>query len=270
MKKFTASSIMALLLVGLSACAPQSQTQIDTANDASIVGGTTVMPGSQLSRQVFMIYVASREGGGLCTATMITNNVGLTAAHCVDSFVRGYAIFSIDAVGILEKAGSREQLLKHPRVAAIKSVRIHPAWTGSINGKNNGDIAVFSLATPKPSDMEVTRLYSGGTLRKGAPLVVSGYGVISGTLGFGSGLLRETRVRVLEPNVSETEFGVDQRRAQGVCNGDSGGPAFVVSPFGRLEQVGVVSYGDEGCEQDGVYTYPATHANWLNRSIQSL
>lgn len=262
---------MALLttsLLALSACAPQQGSLIENTGDG-IVGGTTVLPGSQLSRQVFMIYVMSNNGGGVCTATMITHTVGLTAAHCVDGFVRGYAIFAIDGVGVLQRAADRQQLMQNSRVAPIKSVRVHPAWNGSISGKNNGDLAVFSLGAPKPADIEVTRLYTG-KLQKGDRLVVSGYGVISGSLGFGSGLLRETRVRVLNPNVSETEFGVDQTRAQGVCNGDSGGPAFVVSPFGRLEQVGVVSYGEEGCEQNGVYTYPQQLSSWVNTAVQSL
>jgi secreted trypsin-like serine protease len=271
MKIFAKSSIMALLssaLLLLSACAPQNSLQTEVDGDG-VIGGTTVLPGSQVSRQVFMIYTVSRNGGGTCTATMISNTVGLTAAHCVDGFVRGYAIFSIDAVGVLNKASSRQALLQNSRVAPIKNVRVHPAWRGTINGKNNGDIALFNLASAKPADVEVTRIYNS-TLKKGDRLVVSGYGVISGSLGFGSGLLRETRVFVKNPNVSETEFDVDQTRAQGVCNGDSGGPAFLVSPFGRLEQVGVVSYGEEGCDQNGVYTYPTAHLSWIHREMQSL
>jgi secreted trypsin-like serine protease len=270
MNKYTYSSIMALLLLALSACAPAGSDQLtDSQNDSAIIGGTTVIPGSQLSKQVFMIYSVSRQGGGICTATMITPTVGLTAAHCVDNMVRGYAIFAIDAIGVLDKAKSREDLLKNQNVIEITAARVHPWWNGSINNKNNGDIAVFRLAKAKPADFQVTRIHSG-TLRKGTRLIASGYGIISGSLGFGSGLLRETRVSVLDPNVSESEFGVDQRRAQGVCSGDSGGPAFVVSPFGRLEQVGIVSYGDEGCEQDGVYTYANFHMDFINKAIVSL
>lgn len=270
MKNYATSSILALLLALATACAPDSKSSSVLDSEASnIVGGTTVMPGSPISKQVFMIYMRTAHGGGICTATMLTDTVGLTAAHCLDEVVSGYAIFDISGIAKLEKSKSREDLLKDPRIVPISGVRVHHSWTGSISRGNNGDVAVFKLARAKPRDIEITQIHTD-SLNVGQQLVATGYGVNSGSLGFGSGVLRETRVKVLNINVTDTEFAVDQRSAHGVCSGDSGGPSFAVSPFGRLKQVGIVSYGEEGCENSGVYTYVAPYAQWIVSAMRSL
>lgn len=262
MKKLAASSILALLFALITACAPADQSNSGLQRQDNIIGGTMVVPGSPLAKQVFMIYMMTQNGGGICTATMISENIGLTAAHCMDGARAGYAIFDIDAIKRLESAGSREQLLQNPRVIQISKIRVHHTWTGSINRGNNGDVAIFKLSKPKPRDVEITQIHTE-QLNVGQTIIASGYGINTGSLGFGSGLLRETRVKVLEVNVTETEFAVNQKTARGVCQGDSGGPSFVVSPFGRLKQVGIVSYGEEGCETSGVYTYITPYIRWI-------
>lgn len=264
--------MMALSITLLSACAPQDQSSLENQGNqdsSAIVGGQMVIPGSQLSKQVFMIYMKSFNGGSICTATMITPTVGLTAAHCVDSLIGAYAIYSIDASKALKgTGGSRDALLKNPLVRQITSVRVHPQWNGSINGENNADVAVFKIAGSMPQGFQVTRFFEGN-LNKGSRIIASGYGITS-NIGFGSGLLRETIATVDDPGLTASEFSIDQQNFQGSCSGDSGGPTFVTSPFGRLEQVGIVSYGDKNCEVRGVYTYPRYHMNWITKAILSM
>lgn len=270
MKKIATSSIAALLLVFASACAPQGQSDLGLEDDnSSIIGGTTVVPGSPISKQVFMIYMQTiHGGGGVCTATMISPNIGLTAAHCVDQISGALAIFDIAAIDRLMKSGLKA-VKNDPRIIPVTRVHVHPSWTGSISRGNNGDIAVFKLARNKPANVEVTQIHTDG-LQLGQTLVATGYGVNSGSLSIGSGLLRETRVKVINPNLSATEFSVDQRRAMGVCSGDSGGPSFAISPFGRLKQVGIVSYGQEGCENTGVYTHVAPYSQWILSAMRAM
>jgi len=262
--------MMALSVALLTACAPQSPSSLENQDNSAIVGGRMVVPGSQLSKQVFMIYVKTFDRGSLCTATMITPTVGLTAAHCVDSLTAAYALYTIDAEKILRgTGGARETLLKNPLVRQITAVRVHPRWNGSINGENNGDIAVFKIGGRLPDGFQVTRLFEG-SIKKGSRIIASGYGITSSLIGGGSGLLRETIATVDDPDLTESEFSIDQKNFQGSCSGDSGGPSFVTSPFGRLEQVGIVSYGDRDCEIRGVYTYPLAHKSWISNAIVSL
>ena len=103
MKKFTMGSILALLLAVLSACAPASQNSTSAEGTDDIIGGKVVMPGSQTAKQVFMLYGMTNQGGYICTATLITQEHALTAAHCVDGVKKMFAVFAVDAVAKLKK-----------------------------------------------------------------------------------------------------------------------------------------------------------------------
>ncbi len=269
MKKFTMGSILALLLAVLSACAPAEQNSTSADGADEIIGGQVVVPGSQLSKQVFMLYGISSEGAFICTATLITRQHVLTAAHCVDNVKRMYAVFAVDAVAKLKKGNPQND----PNIIQVSTGKVHDRWRGADGGKvsgvDAGDIAVLRLSKPAPEDMKITKLHSS-PLRKGQPLVAAGYGISSGTLHTGSGLLRETKVLVAEPLVGRTEFYIDQSNGRGICSGDSGGPSFIQSSFGELVQVGVTSRGDENCEKGGLYTLVPAYTSWVNLAVNAL
>ncbi len=268
-------SILALLLVTMSACAPANQngtSQASDTNSDSIIGGTVVLPGSALSKQVFMLFGVSARGQFICTATLISPSHVLTAAHCIDGVKKMYAIFAIDAVAKL-KAGNAANLINDPNIVQVSAVKAFPGWGGSDSGKisgvDAGDIAVLKLAKAAPAGVKITKLYTAG-LKKGQVLVASGYGISSGTVHTGSGLLRETRVVVEEPMVGKSEFMINQKSGRGICSGDSGGPSFVQTSFGELVQVGVTSRGDENCAEGGIYTLVPAFTSWINSATSSL
>ncbi len=273
MKNFTLSSILALSLALLSACSPSSQNKsLDSSevqNSDSIIGGRIVVPGSDLSKQVFMLYAMSSEGQSICTATLITRHHILTAAHCVDGVQKMFAVFAIDGVSKI-RSGS---VHNNPDIVQVSTAVIYPKWGGTQNGKVSGmdvgDIAVLKLSKPAPAHMKVTRLHNSA-LRKGQVLIASGYGIVSGVIRSGSGLLRETRVVVEEPLLGNSEFYVDQKNGRGICSGDSGGPSFVQSPFGELVQVGITSRGDSECAEAGLYTLVPAYSNWITSTVQFL
>ena len=125
------------------------------------------------------------------------------------------------------------------------------------------------LASAAPANMKVTKLYQK-SLVKNQILVASGYGVTSGTSHQGSGVLRETNVRVAEPLVGKSEFYIDQTNGHGICSGDSGGPSFVQTAAGDLQQVGITSRGDETCAKGGLYTLVPAYLKWIDAAVHSM
>lgn len=273
MKKFTMGSILALLLLAVSACAPGNQNgsgqDVSGSSDA-IIGGKTVSAGSTLSKQVFMLFAISGDGSqAICTATLLTRQHVLTAAHCVDGVKKMFAVFAVDAIGKLEEGNP----MNDPDIIVITSGRVFPKWKGSkdgaVTGVDAGDIAVLRLAKPAPAHMKVTKLHTTA-LRRGQVLVASGYGTTSGTKSIGSGVLRETTVVVEEPIIGKSEFYVDQKSGRGICSGDSGGPSFVRTSFGEMVQVGVTSRGDQKCAIGGLYTLVPAFSTWINDTVRTL
>lgn len=270
MKNFTVSSILALLVLAMSACAPannRGSSSVDSADE--ILGGRTAVPGSALSKQVFMLFGITKDGQYTCTATLITRQHVLTAAHCVDNAKRIFAVFAIDAVAKLKNGNPKTD----PDIIEASGARIYKGYGGSKGGKISGidvgDIAVLRLSKPAPESVVVTQLYNS-SLRSNQTLIASGYGIISGTLHIGTGLLRETTVIVDDPMVGKSEFSINQANGRGICSGDSGGPSFVQGSFGQLIQVGIASRVDNNCATGGLYTLVPAYIGWINESVRLL
>jgi secreted trypsin-like serine protease len=113
------------------------------------------------------------------------------------------------------------------------------------------------------------------------PFIAAGYGRDDGRLAKqdlasdGSGILRFVKKQVEEAGADPTHFTVSQRSGQGVCPGDSGGPALVKTATGWI-QIGVASalsipadepaVGHEDfdyCAQGAVYMDLRRYRTWI-------
>ncbi|MBI5543304.1 MAG: trypsin-like serine protease [Deltaproteobacteria bacterium] len=233
----------------------------DTAQPAKSIG----VPGS-MQRPIYygsldtnsahnaVVYI-EMSGLGACTGTLITNNIVLTAGHCVSdeegNFIsspsRYTVYFDTNTNGDPDTLRSVTEVHRHPQY--------DPDW-GS--GAPLNDIAVLKISS-KPSSITPipflpSSLASG--LTQGTSVEFVGYGVTEdGSSG-------------VKLHVSDTLGGVcnsssgcgggiyapwtiyyDQRPG-GPCSGDSGGPAFYRTG-GKEYVAGVTSYGDRTCAQFG-------------------
>ena len=275
--KLILSAILMTAAFAMSACsegAKVGQTSM-TPSDA-IVGGREVSPEEPLSKRVVLLYDTT---GGICTASLISSDLLLTAAHCVESGAsKLVALFGHS----IEEASYISDKIK------VAKVVTYPAYHNPM-ATIRGDVAVVKLVRPAPSEYEIA-LLPPLTLRipSGTELISIGYGRTEGTQSEdgdnqGSGILRTVGTLVADIVLNREGIGIDQSNGQGVCNGDSGGPAYyqVGDKFYVVGIAHAVYYDvpdeiaddqekvDEYlknldiCKQYGVYMSVGFYKNWI-------
>jgi hypothetical protein len=205
--------------------------------------------GPDAHRFVGMVY----NGEFLCSGTLISPRVFLTAAHCAEAFEQGdskvYVTFE-------QRADFK------PDDAYVGTPHAHPRYDGFFP-----DTGVVVLEKP-------VRMASYGvlpeaglvdTLEEGQRLTAVGYGVTGYEIGGESprpqlanpGDRLSATVRLLGTNdalgdmfVKTTGVSFIKGKGEGSCKGDSGGPLFVPD---QQTIVGVTSFGYPVCRGSAYY-----------------
>lgn len=230
---------------------------------ADIVGGEDVTPRDPVRKSTVALYEPSADGksGALCTASLISSTTAITAAHCFDP--RGghpVVIFGRD----LHAPSTKKRV--------VSAVAIHPRWAKRQGrGMDQGDIAVVEFPGGLPKGYAPVPMASGdASVRAGKTATLAGFGISDARKKTGAGVLRKTRVKVLDDRPGKSEMILDQRHGHGACHGDSGGPAFVREK-GRAVLAGVTNRGypdgaPDDCAHRVVYTKVRAYRPWINRT----
>ncbi len=256
-----------LALVSLSACAPDLQsiqaTDTVTADaGAFIIGGQESNGQEDFAKHIVALY--DLRGGSICTASILSETILLTAAHCVVSPASDLrVVFGTDV-------DSRSIVVK-----PVDAYQVSPLWSlRQFQEFNTGDIAVVKFSGGLPAGYKPIKFLSDSSgLKDGQNVMLAGYGNSDGARGTGAGKLRYVVTQIKSSGFSKTEILMEQSKGKGACHGDSGGPAYI-QVNGELVVIGVTSRGVDDpkndCSVSAAYTSVPYYANWIRRTSDAL
>lgn len=204
--------------------------------------------------------LVGNSNGFFCTGVLVDSRVVLTAAHCQDA--------RITRVG-LNCTTPNDRAIE---IKNVQRVRVHPDYNPNTN---INDIALLILPTPaitRPVPMATTQEFNASA---DVTLVGFGHNNFSGTSGFG--LKREVSVSIgvhVDINQAEADLGFESdleftaggKEGKDTCNGDSGGPAYIVAG-GNLKVAGLTSRPfltfENPCGEGGIYTRVDVHRDFI-------
>ncbi|CAB9512913.1 Chymotrypsin-like elastase family member 1 [Seminavis robusta] len=197
-------------------------------------------------------------GGVLCGATLVHEDIVVTAAHCIDGSVppRLRCGATTTSNGVL---------------VDVEASVTHPQYK---DRELANDIAILKLANPlsiQVADFNTDEAVPAG----GSEVTAMGFGRTEPDTGGGSQSLQKLQMEALSDAECAATFPdyepsrnicVDENNA-GICFGDSGSP--LVNDAGLV--LGVASFVIQSCDSrfPDFFTRISTYSNWLQRSICS-
>lgn len=229
-------------------------TLLSISNAKAITYGDPVLSASTQYPEVISLWTEDEidgELGAICTATLIEQQIAVTAAHCV----RG-------------NEGNLWAEVGTDRLGEGRLIRISGEWYHSRYSEQRfaNDIGVVVLA----ESANVPRLASlkrDFTVNTKSRLEIAGWGInqngdelvelnrlsvrfdtAGARAAFGSAFNPKTTIAAGKYFRAERVYG-------GACNGDSGGPLYLGVGKGRPQLIGITSYGLKGCDETAPTVY---------------
>jgi secreted trypsin-like serine protease len=190
--------------------APFVAAMVSLAPAQAINGGNSA-PADIAAQTVQIVSTA----GPSCSATVIAQDLLLTAAHCVWPKAN-YAVVIYEGT--------------EPRIVPVARIVLHPKYDARqyTTLKPSPDLAIFKVSQPLPARFRPARLASERALPKpGESFTLAGYGFAVDGDPRSAGKVRSVTL----PAVGTTggilvRVSAGNGSAVGACDGDSGGPAF--------------------------------------------
>lgn len=297
------SSALVSLLTGCYARKNQaSGLGINSILVSNVIGGKFVQEHSLIAASTVGIF--DQKNNFTCTATLLTETIAITAAHCIESDPADIQI--IFALELSAALGTNESDKKNTMIKSATAVIVHPSWTGESSKPSDWhDLALvqFSGSLP-PGYKPATWLTDKSELVPGTKVTVAGFGATGTKITqinekkfpnlekaiargdiicdenfqnekkhcykidfLGDDDLKTTDAVIESQDLSEVRL--DESHGHGTCVGDSGGPAFI-EKSGIYYYFGITSRGSDACDGYGIYTNAAFYKNWIDKNINLL
>jgi len=238
-------TVLVVMVVAACQSAPD-EPMILGGRQGAITNGS---PDTQPNHTAVVAVIAGR--GGMCSGTLISPRVVLTAGHCVAGMRAGSF-----------RIGFGDRVDGSMKWVRTSEVLLHPEFT---ENPITNDLALLRLASAPPVAVDpvpaLPRELGIGRSDVGQSLEFAGFGEtesgevgeklhVSGPLGF---VCSGTRGCTWNGAPTSPHTICYNQQPGGPCSGDSGGPAFVVRD-GQEYVAGVTSYGDQQCAYFGCST----------------
>jgi secreted trypsin-like serine protease len=193
-----------------------------------IFGGVPVDSTDPIASTTVLITGHQYIGGILCSGSLIADDIAVTAAHCVVHVPTDTmrVIFAQD-VKFSTLMNNPEIPDSDPRVHQVYGAIANPAFKAP--GDDRNDIAIIRFKGALNVGYHPAQIIDPSvTLGSGEDVIISGYGSQTPDTESSGGQLRKAQVTI-DQMLNDREIVVNQSHGQGICWGDSGGPAFVQS-----------------------------------------
>lgn len=236
-----------------------------------IFAGQEVLADDPVALSTVRIQIQLTRSSITCTGTLISEDVVLTAAHCVGPDWAKKSVF----------------LAKNKNPIAVSRYIAHENYSEHIPTNIAwNDIALLKLTKPVDLPYRPAMLpQSSDSLATGQVVLLAGFGQntpVPRSLGSSRNpTLRKIEQKILNPDYLQTEFLVNIKDG-GSCFGDSGGPAYIQSETGLIVR-GLTSHLTEkdlisgsskhktyACLEEMVYTNVSAMTEWIEESLVQL
>lgn len=301
MKKLIALSVMSLALAAcnnqgfvgqyteanIKGATPEASTEecentsgTNASEFMGIVSGKVLAPKNEISSRVVMLSVRDGLNRMVCTASLLENNVVITAAHCFPEKVEPKDVQVIFTT-------NRNCLMKPNKLSrAVSKIVIPSQYRAASEAINyHYDIAMLRFEGEPVSGYTTFPLPGEIVdIKPQTKMIMTGYGEINFEAG-GTGVLRITSQpgdNVIAKSLEDAVYGVQQKDS-GICRGDSGGPLIVfkeglprvVGIASRVIQIRKKDQKEEvdkkkSCNDYSIYTATLFHKNWILETFAEL
>jgi hypothetical protein len=242
-----------------------SAPTLQNTTEHRIVGGEAAEPGE------FPFYVKF-DGDILCGGSLIHEDIILTAGHC---YVTDYLVDSVSIGAYFYPVDTNAETRQ------VQTRKVHPDYD-EITTAN--DVMVLKITSP--SLLPTIRLNDdSASPSDGADVTVIGLGLTDADAETSPDALLKVNLQTIAHEQCAADWteiaAIDedvmmcagvQKGDKGSCNGDSGGPLLELRD-GEYVQVGIVSWGIEGCvdpDHPQVYTRVSGVKDWIDQMICEL
>lgn len=254
-RSFGTAALCGVLLVLTSGATGAEAHAAPRPEKAQIIGGVSASPGAY-PMMAFIEYDSGGDGF-VCSGTVLSSNVVLTAGHCGEDTGTGVVN---DPGGYTVITGNADRADTTARqISGVSQVIVNPGFDTS-GLESDATLLVLSTPTTATPVQLATNPADLSLLNAGQPATLVGWGAtMSG--GFAVDQLQSTNTSVLSPGncaIQETDLeGAYAPDAQlcvqnspydnnGACHGDSGGP-LLATYEGTVIEFGIISFGAADC-----------------------